>query len=516
MKKFYISVVAIAALTLGLNSSCTEDFDEINTNPDAYTTAPATNMLANSLYAMSVQWGDEKSRLSDWAGYLVASYENETFSYLPSYNEFGNKWYTTYTQNTQLKEILSRPESEVGKNMRNVATTLQQFMFFLTADCYGSIPYSEAGLATEGNLAPKYDTDEEVYAGIEAKLKEVSESWAEGLGADGLGSGDLLYGGDVEMWQRFCNSLRLRLAMRLSNMSSHLEASKATFQTILSNPDKYPVIETSDQNAYFMWEGSASYRERWYDNFTTRPVDYVMPQVFVDRLKSQDDPRLYAICRPAVNTGEYRGVLHGSNAQYNGEAIDNYSFPTALYMAQDATENAAFPGFSPYFRAAETWFLIAEAAYKGWSTGSYSQKEAYENGVLCSMEDNGVADSDAEAYIAGKGKYTGSLEQIYLEEWVALYKQCQEAWCLYRRTGYPTQLFDEVTYSDGGTAPQYPGQHSAWGFGPSARHNDLPWRFPYPENEYTYNPDNLAAAAEGITDYCWGKRICWAKDNGRH
>ena len=516
-KKFYISAAAIAALALGLtSSSCTKDFDEINTNPDAYTTAPATNMLGNALYAMSDQWGDEKSRLADWSGYLVASYENETFSYLPSYNEFGNKWYTTYTQNTQLKEILSRPESEVGKNMRNVATTLQQFMFFLTADCYGSIPYSEAGQATEGNLYPKYDTDEEVYAGIEAKLKEVSDSWAEGLGSDGLGAGDLLYGGDVEMWQRFCNSLRLRLAMRLSNMSSHVAASQATFKEILSDPKKYPVIETSAQNAYFNWEGSASYREPWYDNFISRPVDYVMSQVFVDRLKSQDDPRLSAICRPAKNTGEYRGVLHGSNAQYNGEAIDNYSFPTARYMAQDATENANNPGFSPYFRAAETWFLIAEAGIKGWNIGSYTAKTAYENGVKCSMTDNEVSDADASAYIAGKGKYLGSLAQVYLEEWVALYKQCQEAWCLYRRTGYPTQLFDEVLYSDGGTAPQYPGQHSAWGFGDSARHNDLPWRFPYPENEYTYNSDNLAVAAEGISDYCWGKRICWAQDNGRH
>lgn len=505
--KRYIKFSAIAALALGM-TGCTGSFEEINTDPDAYSTAPITNMLANCIQQMSNQWGDELSRLTDWSGYMVASYDNEKFQYYPTNNEFGNKWYQTYMLNSQLQDIVDRTDAETSKNNQNAAKLLQQFMYFLTVDCFGDIPYSEACQGvTGGEIKPVYDDDEDVYAGIEKVLKEISDSWAEGLGSDDLGSGDLLYGGDVEMWQRWCNSLRLRLAMRLSNMSSHLSASQATFSEILSNPSKYPVIEESSQNCYFWWSGSSNYRERWYNNKLSRPVDYVMGQVLVDRLVSYADPRLYTIVKPAVEDGEYRGVLHGSNGQYNGAGFDHYSQCGDMYYGDPA-------GFSPYFRAAETWFLIAEAALKGWSV-PYSAQAAYENAVNCSMEDNKVSAADAATYLAGMGAYNGTLKQIYTEEWIALFKQSQEAWTLYRRTGYPTELFDEVTYATGVTCAQYPGERSVWGYGATATHTDLPFRFPYPNSEFQYNYDNVTAASEGISDYIYGKRLCWALENGR-
>lgn len=516
MKTRHHISAALAALAL-LASGCTDDFDKINTDPDAYADAPVTNMLAYTLESMAEQWGSQKERLADWSGYLVADYENETFQYLPSHNEFGNKWYTTYTLQPQLQDILDRTTAEDNKNMQLVARLLKQYLYFLTADCYGDIPYSEAAKGlSEGIIHPKYDKAEDVYAGIERELKDIADAWAGGIGGDPLGGGDLLYGGDASLWQRLCNSLRLRLAMRLSNMPSHLDATRATFKEILGQPDRYPVIEESSQNAYFRWDGSASYREPWYDNYLERPVDYNMSEVFVDYLLATSDPRIATLCRPAVATGLYRGVKHGANTQYNGEPRDNYSLPGALYMAQNPTENSANPGFSPYFRAAETWMLIAEAALRGFDTGTHTAQSAYEKAVRCSMTDNKVSEADAQAFLDGPGHYDGTLDQVYNQLWVALYKQGQEAWCLYRRTGAPRMLLDEVTYSDGVTAPQYPGEHSAWGYGASARHNDLPFRFPYPSNEYEYNSDNLAAAAQGIADYCWGKRLCWARDNGLH
>lgn len=512
--KSYISAVAVATLALGFNS-CTKDFDEINTDPDAYSTAPVTNILGYTLYQMAYRYGNEQYRLQDWSGYLVNS-QIERYSYLPTYNEFGYRWYTTYTCIPQLQDVLDRTTPEANKNMQNVAKLLQQYLLFLAADCFGDIPYTEAcqGMS-KNNIKPKYDKDSDVYDSIAVNLKTIADSWAEGLGTDELGSGDLVYGGSVAKWQRLCNSLRLRLAMRVSNMDSKVEASKATFKEILSNPEKYPFIEDCSQNYYFYWQTTSSYRDPWYSNYISRPSDYTMSQILVDRLKSQNDPRLSVICRPAVKTGEYRGVLHGSNVAYNSGAFDDYSTPGALYRPTNDTECAANPGFSPFFRAAETWFLIAEAALKGWDTGSYSAKTAYETAVKCSMTDNGVSDADASAYLAAAGAYAGTFEQIYLEEWVALYKQGQEAWTLYRRTGYPTQMFDEVTYSDGITTAQYPGEHCTWGYGATARHNDLPFRFPYPSNEYLYNADNVNAAAEGIVDYTYGKRLCWAKENGR-
>lgn len=498
---------SLLALAVGLlMPSCTKDFEEINTDPDAYATAPITNMLGYCIVNMSTNWGDELTRLSDWMGYTCLGYDAETFNYLPTNNEFGNKWYQTYTLYPQLQDIIDRTDPDELKNIQNVAKLMQTWLLFLCTDSWGDIPLSEAFEGVNGgNIKPKYDAQADVYAELESRLKAISDSWAAGLGDDELGDGDFLYGGDVEMWQRFCNSLRLRMAMRLSEMPSHKAASKATFEEICGNPTKYPVIEECAQNCEFWWDGSASYRERWYNNRLTRPNDFLMSEILINRLKEYDDPRLPVLANPAVNSGEYRGLIHGAKVNYNGESVGDYSLPGDFYYADPA-------GSSPYFRACETWFLIAEAAVKGWSVGTTAEA-AYNKAVTCAMTDNGV-DDQAAAYLAGKAKFDGTLAQIYMEEWVGLYKMGQEAWCLYRRTGYPELTKLQGTYVDGTTCAQYPGLKSKWGYGVSATHNDIPFRYPYPNNEYTYNEENLLNATSGVIDYCWGTPMCWDTRTG--
>lgn len=79
---------------------------------------------------------------------------------------------------------------------------------------------------------------------------------------DALGDGDVLFWGDVELWQKFTNSLRLRLAMRISGVNNGL--AKSTVEEIMGNPSKYPIMESNDDNAFFWWPGSAPYEEPWY------------------------------------------------------------------------------------------------------------------------------------------------------------------------------------------------------------------------------------------------------------
>ena len=86
-------------------------------------------------------------------------------------------------------------------------------------------------------------------------------------GTDALGDGDIMFGGDVELWQKFANSLRLRLAMRISGVSSAL--AKSTVEEVLGNPSKYPVMESNDDNA-FLWPGASPYEEPWYTD--SKPV----------------------------------------------------------------------------------------------------------------------------------------------------------------------------------------------------------------------------------------------------
>jgi hypothetical protein len=114
------------------------------------------------------------------------------------------------------------------------------------------------------------------------------------------------------------------------------------------------------------------------------------------------------------------------------------------------------------------------------------------------MAANGISTDQANTYLAGKGKWTNTKSQIWWEQWIALFKENHEAWCLYRRTGVPTT--------------NYVSLRSIYG----ATHNDQPFRLPYPQNQYLYNKEklDLAIAAQGIVDYCWGKQLWWDTRTG--
>jgi len=136
----------------------------------------------------------------------------------------------------------------------------------------------------------------------------------------------------------------------------------------------------------------------------------------------------------------------------------------------------------------------SEAAKKGYNVGMTAE-EAYNEGVIGSMVENGVEQADIDAYMAGAGKFDGTLEKIYWQEWIALFKQGMEAWSLFRRTGVPT-----THYVAPGSV--YPG------------HNTPPFRYPYPQNELTLNGGNSSSFAAEVNDDFWGKQMWWDTRTG--
>lgn len=482
--------ISLALLVTG----CTDLFEEINTDPDAYSSVPYTNILADVIRRTASEYGGVLD-IAQWAGYVSEiQYLNDYSGYIPSNNTYGNRWYQSYWGHVQLQDILDRTGENVegNKNMRNVCLVMQNYLMFLCTDCFGDIPYSEAfkGAPEDGSiLQTPYDKQSDIYPQILANLKEVADSWASGLGTDELGAGDFLYEGDVEKWQKFCNSLRLRIAMRISGVYSE---SQSVVEEIFGNPTRYPYITECADNAYFNWQGSGSYFEPWYNNSRTRDDDG-MSEIFIDHLKAMNDPRLTTVAKPAVSDGEYRGFENGAvNDPENRAAISRIG---AMY--RDVPN-----GFSPFYRACENYYIMAEAALNGWNV-PMSAKEAYERGVRLSMEDNGISDADVETYLSGTGTWDGTYARLYFEEWVGLFKECLEAWSLYRRTGYPTYIHTAVAAD--GITPQYPGARSTF----KGIHNDVPFRFPYPDNQYTYNEAYVREAASEVVDYVWGKQMWW-------
>lgn len=493
MKKIY-KILAVSSLLLASTIGCTSSFDEINTDPDAYSTVPYTNMLAYVLRITADQFGDDLG-VGQWAGYVSAiQYLNDYSGYIPTNNTYGNKWYYCYWGHVQLQDILDRTAdaAEGNKNIRNVSLLMQNYLMFLAVDCFGDIPYSEAfkGSPEAGAvLQTPYDKQSDIYPQILANLKEVADSWASGLGSDDLGSGDFLFEGDVEQWQKFCNSIRLRIAMRISAVYPE---SQSIIEEIFNNPSKYPYIDETAENAYFWWQGSGDYFEPYYDNFRDRDDDG-MADIFIDHLKMMEDPRIAVIAKPAVSDGEYRGFENGSKD--NPASLDAISRIGAKYREDP-------DGFSPFYRACESYFMMAEAALNGWNVPMTAQA-AYEEGVRLSMVDNDIDNAQTEAYLSGKGKWDGTYSRLYFEEWVALFKQNIEAWSLYRRTGYPTYI--HTSKAADGVSPKYPGARSAF----NDIHNDVPFRFPYPNNQFLYNKENVTAASVNIVDYVWGEQLWW-------
>ncbi len=486
---FKLTTVASLVATL-LLGGCTSKFEDINADPDALTESIPTNQLAYVLRYIAYYYGSMDATES-WAGYVSDIQYIDTYSYLPTNNTYGNKFAANYRCQVQLNDVLEQTEenAEEYKNIRWAARIWQQFMWLWTTDQFGDIPYSEALGMDEGELEAAYDSQSTIYPAILEELKTIADEMAsEEEGSEEIGEGDFLFGGDVTLWQKFCNSIRMRAAMRIVNVAPEL--AQSTIEEICQNPSTYPLLETNDENAYFYWQGSDPYFEPWYENYYTRDDDG-MSEIFIEHLKSMDDPRISAMAKPAGTDGEYRGFENGALNQPSN--LNTISRIGTMYRETP-------DGFTPFLKSCENYFIKAEAALRGWNVGTTAQ-EAYEEAVRLSMDDNNVSDADTEAYLAGAGAWDGTFERLYMEEWVALFKNCVEAWSLYRRTGYPDLIQ---------TSGQYPGAACAYG----TDHNDVPFRMPYPNNEYLYNTDNVNAAAANLVDYVWGEQMWWDTRTG--
>ncbi len=486
---------------------CTSDFEEINTDPDAFATAPYTNMFGYVLSQGMRQWGTSLD-VCQWAGYVSeVQYLNNYAGYTPTNNTYGNRWYNSYWGYTQLQDIIDRIAEESNpdnfRQMRDVAMLWQNYLMYNVLNAFGSIPYSEAFKGKDGVLQSKYDHEEGTWNSILDNLKTIAENFANGYSNTdiGLGNGDFLYthpavgkslnsNTAIVKWQRFCNSLRLRIAMRIVNVAPSL--AQSTIEEIFNNPTKYPYIDSIDDQAYFWWQGTSPYFEPWHDNSRTRDDDG-MADIFIDHLKKMQDPRLFVYAKPAATDGEYRGYENG--AKSNPANIHAISRIGAKFRDDPA-------GFSPLYKASETYYMMAEAALRGWNV-PMTAEEAYNQGVLTSMEENGVSDEDAQTYLEGPGKFDGSFEMLYFEQWVSMFKEGIEAWSFYRRTGYPTYI--HTAKAADGVSPRYPGARSTY----NGIHNDVPFRFPYPNNQFSYNRQNVLDASQGIENYVWGKQVWW-------
>jgi hypothetical protein len=342
---------------------------------------------------------------------------------------------------------------------------MKSYVFSVMTDAMGDLPYSEA-LQGDAALAPKYDTQQEIYAGSFADLAQAnSEIQPAGIG---FSSGDIMYGGDMTKWQKFANSLRLRLAVHLSNVDAATAAAQAQAAVAAG------VFASNADNATLQFLATSPNRNPIYNDARGRD-DYGMSKTYVDSLTHWSDPRLPVFAQlnkdTIVANRTYRGLPNGLN---DGEG-DPLFLISRIGAYWRETPNAKMD----LLTYSEVLFLEAEAAQRGWIAGDAAT--LYANAIRASMQQYGIGDAAITAYLADPrvvyNPATG-LTQIAYQKWVSQFMQGMESWTEVRRTGVPALV---------------PGCR--------AKFRAIPERLPYDDNELVLNKESVeaAVAAQGFS-----------------
>ena len=473
--------ILLPFLCLLLCLSCDEGFEELNANPNEPEVVPPATLFplavreaAQRIHGHNTR--NERLNLDGgmlWMQYFARNqYVNEGDTYNPAATLRSGTWDGFYTESlVNLQTVInltSDPESAFyNTNYAAAATIVREYVFSIVTDTWGAIPYTSAlEGSTAGNLAPAYDSQEAVYAGMLANLKAASDA------LDPAGPAidkDILFDSDIVMWKRFANSLRLRLANR---QAAQVPAeSAAIFTEILDNPAQYPVITSNTESAFFRPapRQSGENSNAWYEAMVIGGrEDWSISTTLIDAMADASgnavDPRLEVYAEPAL-AGDYAGRYAGApNGLPEGDAVAYYttaSRPGTYFMGETQPV--------PLLTFAEVNFILSEAVLDGDYSGGISAGDYLDAGIRASFEQYGLTMPDN--YAAGRGV---SKEMILTEKWKALFPQGIEAWTEYRRTGFPV-----LPEPDPRAVMENEGK--------------VPTRLRYPESEYSLNGTNVAA-----------------------
>ncbi len=468
-------------------SSCTKDFDKMNTDPNLATVVPATNVLGSA----------ELSSMYTLFGTRLACYYTGAYSGIISAPDYeyrvdinNSMWRDMYTNMTYAEDAMRLAKNESNENLYAAALTFKAYNAQKTTDMWGDVPYSEAFKLEKGALYPKYDKQEEVYNAILAELKIAANLFD--VAGKPIGAGDFFLKGDIAKWRKFCNSLRLRVAIRMSSA----DAAKASLviKEVLGDPTKYPIMTANTDNAYWYFPGTAPDQEIWFESMGTvgsapKTTGWRLQQPFIDALQINNDPRL-PVYADKNSWGKYSGHRFGPN-----EKSDTFNNNFNRSHIGDRFMNDP-KGFIPYMNCAEVYFCLAEAYQRGLATGD--ARVAYETGIAKSCEETGkIAASDIITFltqpeVAWNSGTTTNLQKIALQKWICLFKQSVEAWSEARRTDVPLLTSITVNYA--------------------ALHNRPPFRMAYADEEKTLNTSFPFNVVE--KDIFYGTQVWWDKRTG--
>jgi hypothetical protein len=474
MKHIYKYV--LASLILINLANCTDDFEKINTNPYGITEESLTQMNNNvgnefgpmflNVFNVTPAWNYQLQQglMGDvFSGYMTAptpfagNVNNQTYALVDGWNGFpwSNAYGSVMPQALNVKNAVELGGDPSGIKFVHLANVIKVTAMHRVSDIYGSLRYTKFNdFATTG----EYDSQEVAYTAFFSDLAIAIDGLETYIGDTQFAPFDKsALGGDIASWRQYANSLRLRLAIRISKVNPTLAKTQGEL-SLASNAglmeDTSMVINTGFPHPITVISGS------WGDIRMGAEMESILTGYNDDRIETYFNPSA-----DASLTGDYKGIRMGIDISAKGEYGDHASIGSVI-DGETLT----------WMTAAEVHFLKAEASLRGWS-GSGNAKVNYEAGVNASFTQHGVSGitdyltdntntpadfvdalnavndiaypSDVKKAYDATGSNEEQLEQIITQKWIAMFPDGQEAWSEFRRTGYP-RIFPVIINNSGG------------------------------------------------------------------
>lgn len=483
MKKLLI----LASMPILLLAGCKKDLTSINVDPKSPTLAPASSFFIAAQKAFT-----DAQTTSDYNFNIFplivqywqeTIYLNESQYNLVDRNVARNVWTPYYRDVIRpLREAKKLAANELiiptsvtenaiaQKNQIAIAEIMEIYTWYYLVTTFGDIPYSEA--LDINKPSPKYDDQKTIYNDLLTRLDAaISQLDPSGISYE---SADVFYHGDVTQWQKFANSVKLKMGMTIADFDN----TKA--QELVEEAVTDGVLTSNADNAIFHYQVGRPHDNPIYDFFITqrRRGDIVAATTIVNKMNALNDPRRNDYFREAA-AGGYIGGKPGEASSYT-----NLSRPNANLIV-DPTAPATVLSY------AEVEFFLAEAVERGYNVGGTAEGH-YNNAVTASIEEWGGTATEAAAYLAQPDvNYATAAptwqEKIGIQKWISLYMRGWDAWTEWRRLDYP-----QLTPATNAVSA-------------------IPVRYTYPIPEQNVNKANYDAASSAIGGDAVTTKLFWDK-----
>lgn len=487
-----LKYTAVSALTLAtgvMTVGCTDNFEELNTdpyelNPDAlpfsaqfqepmsYVYAPQQNLFQ---YCFSLN-------IDLFSGYFMTPHNfngSGNVDYALNRGFCGGMYENVYLHifnNT--RRLITSCEEQGFVDYAGMMRVIQAYAIQMLTDVYGPVSYTSAIEDPTNGASFSYDKQEDIYNSMFALLDEAIKNFQNPTSdLTSRQSFDFWCNGDLDLWIKVANQLKLRMAMRIVKANPTLAKQKAEEaaqagvlpQDILINQGF-----SNEQTRMFEW-GDAGMNA----NLITIMEGYNDPRLPLYVTKNQADVACEDGSTIAAGT-KYLGIRGGCNLPSKPNQWGNFSKIVCSYTT-------AFP----VMKAAEGYFLRAEGILRGWNMGGGTAQQWYEDGIRTSIKNEAaykgievlagvtsVSDEEINAYINGitlqedfvdpvdsqnsikaqndvcvkwdeSASNEQKLQRIIIQKWIANFPISCEGWAEYRRTGYPKFFPNRVNLSNG-------------------------------------------------------------------